>query len=106
MTIPDFHRVMPEGDLAEGRMHAVEIAGRDVLVCRSREGVHAVDNVCTHAYARLHEGRLRGFRVICPLHGAAFDCRTGGVLGAPATAPLPAHQVRIAEGWIEVALAT
>ena len=86
-------------------MRAVTIEGRDVLVCHTKEGVFALDNVCTHAYARLHEGRLRGVRLICPLHGASFDVRSGSVLGPPAAQPLTPHAVRATQGVIEVALA-
>ena len=41
------------------------------------------------------EGRLRGFGLICPLHGASFDCRSGAVLGAPASKPLACWQVKV-----------
>ena len=51
------------------------------------------------------ESRLRGTRLICPLHGASFDARDGRVLAPPATAPLCQHAVRISDGVIEVALA-
>jgi nitrite reductase/ring-hydroxylating ferredoxin subunit len=52
----------------------------------------------------MSEGRLRGCRLICPLHGASFDVRDGSVLGAPAVSPLKAHGLRIVDGRIEVAL--
>ena len=69
-------------------MRCFTLGGAAVLLCHTRDGVHAVENICTHAYARLDEGRLRGHRLICPLHGASFDARTGAVLGAPATQAL------------------
>jgi len=87
-------------------MMAIDVAGRDILICHAREGWFALDNVCTHAFARLHEGRLRGSRLICPLHGASFDCRTGAVLGAPAPVPLKTHGIRIVGDDVEVALST
>ena len=83
-------------------MRCFTLGGAAVLLCHTRDGVHAVENICTHAYARLDEGRLRGHRLICPLHGASFDVRTGAVLGAPATSPLPRYDVRIVEGVILV----
>lgn len=99
-----FVPVLPLDSLAEGRMHRCDVAGREIVICRSREGVHALDNICSHAFARMNEGRLRGTRLICPLHGASFDVRDGRVLGAPATAPLTCHAVRIVDGQIEVAI--
>jgi 3-phenylpropionate/trans-cinnamate dioxygenase ferredoxin subunit len=73
-------------------------------VCHTRDGVFVVDNYCTHALARMSEGALKGTRIICPLHGASFDVRTGQVLGGPATAPLTAYPSRIVDGQVEVAV--
>jgi nitrite reductase/ring-hydroxylating ferredoxin subunit len=92
-------------DIPEGRPIAYTIEGHEIVVCRTREGtLHALDNVCTHAYARMCEGRLRGTRLICPLHGASFDVRDGRVLGAPAIRPLAVHDVRVVDGRVEIAL--
>lgn len=103
---PTWHRLFAASELSEGKMKGAVVDGRDVVVCRSKEGLHALDGICTHAYARMDEGRLRGVRLICPLHGASFDCRTGAVLGAPATVPLQMHAVRVVDGHVEVALGT
>ena len=85
-------------------MQARVLEGREIVICHTREGVFALDNVCTHAHARMCEGRLRATRLVCPLHGASFDIRDGRVLGPPATVALPTHQVRVVDGTIEVAL--
>ncbi len=105
MSEPEFKRLLPEGELAAGEMRCVELEGRAILLCRTRDGHHAVDAICTHAFARLDEGRLRGHRLICPLHGAGFDVRTGAVLGAPATVALASYPVRLRDGFVEVQLA-
>jgi nitrite reductase/ring-hydroxylating ferredoxin subunit len=99
-----YHDVLAFADLPSGQMRCVEVCGEPVLLCHTREGVYALQSVCTHAYARLDEGRLRGHRLICPLHGASFDVRTGAVLGAPATAPLRTYPVRVSDERIEVAV--
>jgi nitrite reductase/ring-hydroxylating ferredoxin subunit len=100
----EFTRVTSLAELPEGRMKSCQIAGREIVVCNTKSGVFAVDNICTHAFARMSEGRLRGVRLICPLHGASFDVRNGNVLGAPATRPLVAHTVRVVNGAVEVAV--
>jgi len=92
-------------DVAQGMMHTVAAGGREIVVCRTKDGVYALDNICTHAYARLNEGRLRGNRLICPLHGAAFDVRDGRVLGAPASRPLAIHAVKVVDDRIEISVA-
>jgi nitrite reductase/ring-hydroxylating ferredoxin subunit len=90
--------------LEEGRPRRFQTGGRDVLIARVAGAVLAVDNVCTHALACLHEGRVRGTRVICPPHGASFDLRTGGVLGKPASTPLQRYEAREVKGHVEVFL--
>jgi nitrite reductase/ring-hydroxylating ferredoxin subunit len=104
MTEAFFQPSMRLIDLPEGRMSACLIGGREILICHTRDGIFALDNVCTHAYARMTEGRLRGTRLICALHGACFDVRNGRVLAPPAQRPLAAHTVRLVAGMIEVAI--
>jgi len=100
----EFHRLAPAGEILQGKMRCFEVAGAQVLVCHTRDGLFAVDNICTHAHARLDEGRLRGFRLICPLHGAGFDVRSGEVVGAPATQSLRTYPLRVNDDYIEVAI--
>ena len=105
MTAPKFLPTLALVELPPGSMQGLVIADREIVLCRSREGqVYALDNICTHAMARMDEGRLRGNRLICPLHGASFDVRDGRVLGAPAVKPLACHTVRICGEQIEVAI--
>ena len=95
---------MKLAELPLGSMRAATVGGRELVICRTREGVFALDNICTHAHARLCEGRLRATRLVCPLHGASFDIRDGRVLGPPAELPLPTYAVRVVEETIEVAI--
>ncbi|MFM7067463.1 MAG: Rieske (2Fe-2S) protein [Gammaproteobacteria bacterium] len=100
-----WHEVAATSDFTDGSMRGYTVQGREVVVCRTREGQwHALDNICTHGFVKMHEGRLRGVRLICPLHGASFDCRNGSVLGAPATKPLACWQVRVEADRVWVAL--
>lgn len=101
----EFRPALKLEELPQGSMRACVIDGREIVLCHTREGLFALDNICTHAHARLCEGRLRATRLVCPLHGASFDIRDGRVLGPPAVVPLPVHAVRLVEGAIEVALA-
>ena len=88
--------------LRKGEMLSCTLGEREIVICHTAEGVFAVDDICTHALARMSEGRLRGTRLICPLHGASFDVRDGRVLAGPATVPLPHHRVEVVDGRIEV----
>ena len=89
-------------DVPEGGMRACTLNGREIVICHTKQGIFALDNICSHALARMCEGRLRGVRLICPLHGASFDVRDGRVLGAPATRPLVSHELRVIDDTIEV----
>ena len=98
-----FLPALPLSELAPGAMRCVTLGDAPVLLIHTRDGgVHALHNICSHAYAKMDEGRLRGHRVICPLHGASFDVRNGAVLGAPASAPLQSYPVRVDDGHIMV----
>jgi len=101
-----FRKAMSLADLPAGSMRDCVLDGREIVVCRTKDGsLHALDNICTHAFARMCEGRLRGTRLICPLHGAAFDLRDGRALGAPASKPLACHEVRVSGDDVEVRMA-
>jgi nitrite reductase/ring-hydroxylating ferredoxin subunit len=99
-----FQAALPLAELPQGSMRPVTLSGREILICHTREGVYAVDNICSHAHARMCEGRLRATRIVCPLHGASFDIRDGKVLGPPAMVPLPTFRVRVVDGTVEVAV--
>jgi nitrite reductase/ring-hydroxylating ferredoxin subunit len=91
-------------DLPEGVLRDCKHKERELLVCRIKDQVFCVDNICTHALGRLSEGRLRGIRLICPLHGASFDIRDGAVLGPPACGPIRAYATRVSGGVVEAAI--
>jgi naphthalene 1,2-dioxygenase system ferredoxin subunit len=93
-------RVAALSDLPVGKMQLVEVDGRELLLCRSGDQVHALDNLCTHAEARLCEGKFKGGKVYCPLHGAAFDVITGEAMSRPATVALDTFVVVIRGGDI------
>src|SRR6201985_1155469 len=104
MSEPQFQKALPLAEIPQGSMRPVTLSGREVVICHTKEGLFALDNICSHAHARMCEGRLRATRIVCPLHGASFDIRDGKVLGLPAVAPLPTHTIRMVAGTIEVAL--
>jgi 3-phenylpropionate/trans-cinnamate dioxygenase ferredoxin subunit len=105
MSDSAFVPVARVADVPRGRMLEVMVGSRNILLCHTREGWFAVDNVCTHADAKLSEGRLRKARLICPLHGGSFDCRTGAAIGGPAVLPLGSYAVRLSGDNVEIAIA-
>jgi 3-phenylpropionate/trans-cinnamate dioxygenase ferredoxin subunit len=90
-----YQAVAQTSHIAQGKCLRVELDGRELLICHTAEGFFAVDNICSHSHARLDEGRLRGSRIFCPLHGASFDVRDGRALSRPAHRPIRSHPLRI-----------
>src|SRR5512137_2803035 len=97
-------RVAGALDIVRGKTLCVEVNGREILLCHTADGIFAVDNLCTHAAARLCEGKLKGHRILCPLHGAAFDVRDGSALTRPATTALATYPVRLDDEGISLLL--
>ena len=81
-----------------------EINGMDIVICRFQDEYFAVENRCTHANSTFDGGRMRGCRIMCPLHGATFDIRDGSTSGRPAKFPLNTYPCRVKDGMVEVAL--
>lgn len=89
---------------AEGKL-AARLGGWYVLVARTEDGLHAVNDRCTHQASLLSGGRIRRGAVMCPLHGARFEVASGRCIGG-AYRDLRTFPLRIAEGMIEVAVPT
>ncbi len=90
--------------IAEGSSKVFTIDDIRVAVCRVEGEYYAFEDVCTHDDAPLGEGRLLGFEIECPRHGARFDVRDGHVTRMPAVAPLPTFPVKVEGGRILVDL--
>jgi len=104
MTEKIFQPALALNEVGRGKMRSCRIGDLELVVCHTRDGVFALDNNCTHAFARMSEGYLKGTALSCPLHGATYDVRTGQVLGGPAMLPIAAFQTRIVNGMIEIAV--
>ena len=91
----DFVKVAQVGELSPGEMKLVEIGDERILLANLEGQYHAVDEVCTHAFAPMSEGSLSGEEIECPLHGSLFSVRTGEVLGPPAGEPITVYPVRV-----------
>lgn len=104
MTEETMEKVATLEDIPQGKTLCVEIGGKEVLLCHTSEGVFAIDNMCSHAAARLCEGKLKGSKILCPLHGAAFDVRDGSALTRPAVRPVASYKVSLSGNDILLAI--
>ena len=90
--------------LGEGETTVVKVADTEILLCNVDGQFYAVDAQCSHARQTLATGRLRGYQISCPLHGARFDVRTGVCTAAPAKRPIRSFPVLIEAGKVCVQL--
>jgi 3-phenylpropionate/trans-cinnamate dioxygenase ferredoxin component len=94
------------GEIGDGEGRSFEIGDRTVGVYNCQGNYYAIDDVCTHAFALLHEGSVDRVRctVECPLHSAEFDLRTGAVLAPPASEAVATYPVRLVGDEVQVEL--
>ena len=100
-----FTAVTAARDIEEKSFSTFEIKGMGIAVCRFRDEYFAIENRCSHALSTFDQGRLRGYQIMCPLHGGTFNIRDGSCTGLPATKAIRSFPLRIVDGVIEVALA-
>ena len=95
MADPGFIKVAQVSEIRPGEMISVEVADEQVLLVNVDGKIHAVDDICSHAYATLSEGDLKGEEVEGPLHGGSFNTITGVPINPPASEPLRVYSVQI-----------
>ena len=102
-AVPAERRLVRFDALADGSLTRREHRGTAILLCRVGAEVHVVADRCTHEDVSLSLGSLCGHRLRCPLHGSAFDVRSGEALDEPAEEPLATWPVAIEDGWVTIA---
>jgi 3-phenylpropionate/trans-cinnamate dioxygenase ferredoxin component len=93
-------------DVPPGHAARVEIDEYPVAIFNVEGEFFCLDDTCSHAQASLSDGDLDVSRcaIECPLHGSAFDLRSGDPLSLPAVEPVHVHHIDTSDGLIRVAL--
>jgi nitrite reductase/ring-hydroxylating ferredoxin subunit len=86
-----FVRAIRADEIAPGGMKAVDLDGREIVVCNCGGTYYAVQRRCGHMNAPLELGTLDGIYITCPMHCAQFDVTTGEALSGPVP-PAPGHE--------------
>ena len=102
---PVFVDVGAFDELEEGKMKAVDVDGRSVLVLKLDGEPYAFVNICPNAGARLplDGAKLSGSVIVCPWHNCPYDARSGKRVDdepGPALAVLP---ITVIDGTLQVA---
>jgi len=101
----EFVAVAPLAALPVGATMAVEYAGAAVGLFNVRGTIYAIGNICTHAYAELHQGYVDDddCTVDCPLHGARFSLKNGAHYTLPAVRDVQTYTVDVRDDHIWIA---
>ena len=105
MPDPAFVTVAHVADLNPGEMMYVEVGDEPVCLINLDGEYHALNDVCTHQDASLSDGTIDGDEIECPLHGGAFNIRTGEPTSFPVVVPIETYRVRIVGDEVQVSLA-
>ena len=98
----DWVSVANVDDFPPGTFKCVDVDEVIVAVFNLDGEFYAIENLCSHEYAELTDGDVEGNEIICPLHGASFDIKTGEALTPPAYEPVATLPVRIEDGVVQV----
>lgn len=101
----DFIRVGSLAEIPEGEVRAFDLPSGRVAVAHEEARLLAFADGCTFGGCALSEGRFddREVTIECATCSSVFDAETGEPLDGPARDPVAVHQVRLVDGWVEVA---
>jgi nitrite reductase (NADH) small subunit len=97
-----WHTIAPASRLRVGRVLPFTVAGRLLAVGRTADGYFALDGICPHAGGNLGEGEIDGDCLICPIHGFAYELRTGH--GRDDAATVRVHRVELDGDTLKIEL--
>ena len=89
-------------EIPPGEKKHIQIGDEPILLVNLGGSYFAVEGECPHAFGYLSRGQLYDDEVVCPVHRAAFNVRTGEVLSPPARRGLKVYPVRVEGGDILV----
>jgi 3-phenylpropionate/trans-cinnamate dioxygenase ferredoxin subunit len=90
--------------LEPGELMYVEVDDEPVCLINLDGELHAINDTCTHEEASLSDGTIDGDLIECPLHGGAFDIRTGAAAAMPVVVATEKYDVRIVGDVVQVAV--
>ena len=114
------HEACRIDDIPDGKMKAVRVAGRDIVLVRNGERVFALRDRCPHQGARLSEGVVScerssdevgsflpervGEIVRCPWHNWEFDAADGMCLHNRDGVRVASYRVTLEDGRVLVSV--
>ena len=96
--------VAKNGFLEPGELMYVEVEDEPVCLINLDGELFAINDICTHEEASLSDGTIDGDLIECPLHGGAFDIRTGGPAAMPVVVATEKYAVRIVDDEVQISV--
>jgi nitrite reductase/ring-hydroxylating ferredoxin subunit len=97
-----YYTIATTDEFESGDRIVVEIGRHIIAVFNVSGEYYAIADICTHDDGPLAEGKVRGYEIECPRHGACFDLRDGSVTAPPAFIPIPVYPVRVEGNEVQV----
>ncbi len=99
-----WHTVAQATDLDPDFPVGVEVGAHKIGVYKCGDAVHALEDVCPHAFALLTQGFQEDGKIECPLHAAQFEIATGKCLSEIGQRDLKIFPVRVVNGNVQIQL--
>ncbi len=90
-------------EMAVGESRCVSMGDLKIGLFRRKESVVALDNLCPHRNAPLHEGHIHEEAVVCPWHQWSFRLADGVCTNIPGSR-VKTYNLKLIDGviWLEV----
>jgi nitrite reductase/ring-hydroxylating ferredoxin subunit len=92
----EWKEVASLSDFSDTDRKLVDLGGtKQIGLFKVEDELFAVSIWCSHQKMSMFHGDLDGYELMCPLHGARFDLRSGKNLSLPAVRPIPAYPLKV-----------
>ncbi len=99
-----FVTVAKKGYLEPGELMYVEVDDEPVCLINLDGELYALNDTCTHEDASLSDGEICGDEIECPMHGGAFNIRTGEPTSMPVVVASEKYTVRIVGDEVQISV--
>lgn len=89
-----WYEVAKTSDLGPGEVMYVEVGNDPVALINLEGDFFALNDMCTHQDASLSDGEVIDDEIECPMHGGAFEIRTGLPANFPVVVPVETYVVK------------
>ncbi len=97
----EWREAAEESEFVETDRKLVDFGGeKQIGLFKLDDGYYAVGAWCSHQKTSLVHGDIDDHEIMCPLHGARFDLRSGKQLSLPAVRPIPSYSVKVEDGKV------